>query len=565
MSAAKLHQAAKAGDVAALRSQLAAGAPVDARDRQGRTALIWAAESTRLPAVRLLLEAGADPNAADKDSERPLTRAMLYGTPPLVQALLEAGAEVNFPDAAGDTPLMSAVGYGSPKYVELLLAAGADVNARRPDGRTAADLVNGAIEAQVATSPADHKVLRLLLAAGAVLTPKLEPPKPPPKNELCEAAFAGDRATVRQLLDRGAAVEAADNRGLTPLWHAARGGHAETVRDLLNAGADPNAAMPDESALSGAALTGAVDCMRILLDAGADPNGGQPLLAAAMEGHVEGARLLLEAGANPRAKDSDGATALDLARESGGSRELVNLLRHRLGAPDEPPDPLESALAAFGAASRQAAYQKLVRRLTALSRRPPKPFRDREHEFRNDVQGVLRFDFELGAVAEHFRLGADYVTAAPRDERGGRRADLLDRLQDEARAAGSLLIANSDLAFKNPNTLVLFPTDNPDAVILAHGTNGNGFMRVKGRDVFLGPREIIAWLREMAEENPFVLTGCGHDVVAGQFVRPVVNAPKLARRMCQFCPDLIDGEFVTSPAGVAAALRESQQFHFWWD
>lgn len=60
-----LHDAAKLGDVAALKSMLEGGIDVNAEDGRGVTALGVAVGFNRLPAVKALLEAGADVHKRD--------------------------------------------------------------------------------------------------------------------------------------------------------------------------------------------------------------------------------------------------------------------------------------------------------------------------------------------------------------------------------------------------------------------------------------------------------------------------------------------------------------------
>ena len=93
-----------------LKALLASGAPVDARDGQGRTALMLAARDGRLAAVRLLLDSGADPRAVD---------------------------------ATGATALHHAIGSLSASTAGALVAAGADAQAVDSVGRSAAGLVRG--------------------------------------------------------------------------------------------------------------------------------------------------------------------------------------------------------------------------------------------------------------------------------------------------------------------------------------------------------------------------------------------------------------------------------------
>jgi ankyrin repeat protein len=92
-----LRQAAEAGDMAALRPLLSSqadiqrGSAIDARDGNGRTALMLATLHGRRAAVDALLAAGADPNAADAQGTTPLQAAVAGGQPEIIAALQRAG------------------------------------------------------------------------------------------------------------------------------------------------------------------------------------------------------------------------------------------------------------------------------------------------------------------------------------------------------------------------------------------------------------------------------------------------------------------------------------------
>jgi len=146
-------------------------------------------------------------------------------------------------------------------------------------------------------------------------------------KELFDAVKEGDIAKVKNLLIRGANVNAKDKDGRTPLHHAATIGHVEIARFLLERGANVNAKDKDgRTPLHHAATIGHVEIARFLLERGANvnakgKNGNTPLHYAVRNGHVEVVNLLLENGANPEIKGEFGDTPLDLA--SGQVREVI--------------------------------------------------------------------------------------------------------------------------------------------------------------------------------------------------------------------------------------------------
>lgn len=87
MEAARNGQADLAGIL------LDAGADPDARDRQGRSALYWAAAAGQAAVVELLLERKADLNLAALSGDTPLAVAAQNGYAAVVQTLLGHGAD----------------------------------------------------------------------------------------------------------------------------------------------------------------------------------------------------------------------------------------------------------------------------------------------------------------------------------------------------------------------------------------------------------------------------------------------------------------------------------------
>ncbi len=71
--------AARDGDVAAVRAQLASGADVNAAETDGTTALLWATYQGSPELVKLLLDAGAEPNVPNKFGVTPLLQSSRIG------------------------------------------------------------------------------------------------------------------------------------------------------------------------------------------------------------------------------------------------------------------------------------------------------------------------------------------------------------------------------------------------------------------------------------------------------------------------------------------------------
>src|SRR5688572_31873428 len=91
-------------------------------------------------------------------------------------------------------------------------------------------------------------------------------PAQAPAADLLQSAKLGDVTRVRDLLARGASVDAADRRGLTPLMWAAASGHPEIVRQLLESGAAVDRRAGDGStALMLAAANGFTEIVRALV------------------------------------------------------------------------------------------------------------------------------------------------------------------------------------------------------------------------------------------------------------------------------------------------------------
>lgn len=100
------------------------------------------------------------------------------------------------------------------------------------------------------------------------------------------------------------------------------------------------------------------------------------------------------------------------------------------------------------------------------------------------------------------------------------------------------------------NCIAILPTADKYDVILAMGTDGTNWG--------LKPRDIVAWLRRLEKEQPFIVTGVSGEHVSGRFTTKIKQPEELAMRMLEFCPNL------DSPDAVEAELRKSRGFWLWW-
>lgn len=230
--------------VEAVRSLLHAGAPLDAADYGGHTALMFASEepNQNYGIIRMLLDASASATATAKDGGTALTHVLYHcayeRSLEVASMLIAAGASVNVrTDIA--TALSIACEQGSEGHVRMLLDARADVNlAPRHSASTALEAAVGRTEFNGDPPAARHDLAvvltQLLLDAGASVDEDAWL-YTTPLHEACGP-------TTKLLVDAGAPIEKHNSRGQTPLhWCCTVAGDAEHCAALLDAGADPNA------------------------------------------------------------------------------------------------------------------------------------------------------------------------------------------------------------------------------------------------------------------------------------------------------------------------------------
>lgn len=374
-----LHAAASKGNATTIRSLIAAGAVVDARDRtsdeEDETALVVAVTYGHVDAAAALLDAGANVNAWCETTEGAFTPLMastrhgmgdvlgmvkllvargsdprqlgdallltaLCGDADVAHVLLDAGADVNYrTEWVGSelsTPLLCACshyalcnkgeGHRGPAIASLLLQRGADPT------------LGGAARALHAAAQSGFlDVVEAVLRSGARLGEGVL------DGAFIRAAARGHAAVARVLLDAGADIRAVtryESTDMTPLHAACQGGLAALVSLLCSRDAGiARAAFPDGR--TPLHVADSADVIEALVAAGADVDALKtsgtdrctPLLEAASlrYGSDAAAAALLQAGADPNVEGVLRGRRLTplIAACEAGRVALVSLLLER--------------------------------------------------------------------------------------------------------------------------------------------------------------------------------------------------------------------------------------------
>ena len=338
-------EAARRGDLTAVRTLLRNGADPNAAQGDGLTALHVAAQQGNLEIARVLIEARANVEAQSRlGGYTPLHLAAQSGHLTVAQALIDGGAAVGaVTSTTGVTPLhLAAQALNGEGVIRLLVQRGAPIEAaeRQADqtplmfAAAAARVGNVQELLRLGANPnASTEVVDVLRrsaidqAASAYL-----------RNQQTELRSNSPEGTDRPLTlaERRQAIEAQraylssedeiqkiladftpsqlDREGT--LWNTPTGQRSEVTivqRPQREIYVGKTGGM---SALLYAAREGNIEVVRALLDGGADidqvsGDGSSPLLIALMNGQFDLGMMLIERGADVnRAADSDGLSPL---------------------------------------------------------------------------------------------------------------------------------------------------------------------------------------------------------------------------------------------------------------
>jgi len=114
-----LMRAAWAGDIAAVRAELEAGADVNARSNTGSTALLAATMKSHDEIVEVLLEHSADVDGRNIPRNTPLMVAARNGDVAIARLLLRHGADIHATNKKGESPYSIARALGNKEILAL--------------------------------------------------------------------------------------------------------------------------------------------------------------------------------------------------------------------------------------------------------------------------------------------------------------------------------------------------------------------------------------------------------------------------------------------------------------
>ena len=363
---------AEEGDIARMEEDLAAGADIEFGS--GETPITAAARNGRLEALKFLVERGADPyrktksgndallnaawrsqmevirylvddlkfdvNSRDALGWSALYYAILHNQPEMLTYFLEHDADVNIITRQGETCLMKAAGNEFTKdeeaasFIETLVAHGAKINLQDNRGKTAL---------YYAIAKDNRKCIGLLLDAGADILHHDKKGASPLlfsfmnfnditwRTRNCASDWKErcrqQEELARLLVSRGADVNTADKRGVTPLMLA----HGKAIEYLLS-----EKAYPDAYDRSGKTVAMHHiyddDELRLLWKCGADLtardiDGNDLLLLAPIE-YETIKNLVNDFGLSVNTKNARGITPLHRACDESNLPVIKFLIRH---------------------------------------------------------------------------------------------------------------------------------------------------------------------------------------------------------------------------------------------
>ena len=315
-----LLSACRTGQSTSVMFLLDSGADVKIGKPDGNTCLYLAVHGhCSKDTLQKIIDQGSDVNAFNRKGETALIRACYIAQTELVKILLKNGADPNISDASGYSSLLAAI-YGNctNETLKEIIACKADLDAQNKDGRTALML---------ACLFKQQEAVQIILEAGS--NPNIADNHG--YTSLFVAVLKGCRKNIIQaLIDHGADVNATDKDNVTAIMYACRKRRLNLFHVLLKAGADTNTVDKDDNTCLWYAAHGncSKKVLQAIIDHGGDVNatnkdGLTALMTACKERHIDTMHVLLKAGSDTNIADKNGITCLILAVAADCSNEVL--------------------------------------------------------------------------------------------------------------------------------------------------------------------------------------------------------------------------------------------------
>lgn len=313
----------------------------------------------------------------------------------------------------------------------------------------------------------------------------------------------------------------------------------EIIQLLIAAGADVNVGRTTGTPLQHAMVKNRTAAALLLIRAGAKVrmcplDSLDPLMNAIRNGNLEVAQALVEAGLDITERIKDGVDPLELAKSLKDKKMIALLTNAAANPPSRKPPAPKSAKPTTQLPGKKA--KKSSAKLASPSGAD------------NYQDAVAQLETLCGTRAHPLDKSRPEVSL----HLDSRRPFDLEKVQTDFLKKGFFVFATNT---ESSRIAILQTADKYDA-LTAMATNGTNHD--------LAPKDIVAWLRQLEKEQPFVLTGVGFDFLKGKFTSKLLKPAALAERMYKFCPDIVD-QGAGTVKELTAELRRTQEFFFWWD
>ena len=276
-----------------------------ARDGLGNTMLHYAAQWKLDSAIPVIIRNGVSIEETNATGETPVFMAIKTDSPSTIRVFVENRANLNARDTQGNSVLHAAVRWNAVNSATLLVSYGIDINTHSLNGNTP-------LHDAVATGITDIETL--LIREGA----NLEVRNINGNTPLMEAVRSGLTSSIEKLVQNGADPNTRNNRGDTPLHIAVSTGRIELVNFLLRMGASIHAHNTRNKTPFQLSLTISPRMVSALLAGDrihfSDDMGNGALHIALQErAPTEIIRTIITGGVRINAVDNNGKTPLRLA------------------------------------------------------------------------------------------------------------------------------------------------------------------------------------------------------------------------------------------------------------